>query len=105
AHDHPGFRYLSSACAVDALRGFDAARPLRVGEAPCTRLVGTADEGRQVPRSCPLWSRCPRHHGARELVTAGIWVATPAALIHSAVPPHQTQARIRYLELACRLSD
>jgi hypothetical protein len=34
-----------------------------------------------------------------------VWVATPAGLIHSAVPPHQAQARIRYLELACRLSD
>jgi len=105
SHDHPGFRYLSSACAVDVLRGFDADRPLRVSEAPCTRLVASTDEGRQVPRACPLWNRCPRHHGARELVTAGVWVATPAGLIHSAVPPHQTQARIRYLELACHLSD
>ena len=57
------------------------------------------------PQGCPLWSRCPRHHGARDLVTAQVWVATPASLVHSAVPPHQTDARIRYLELACRMSD
>ena len=59
-----------------------------------------------LPRQgCPLWSRCPRHHGARDLVTAQVWVATPASLVHSAVPPHQADARIRYLELACRMSD
>jgi len=106
AHEHPGFRNLSSACAVDALRGLEADRPLRVGQAPCTILysAGTEDD-RSSPHGCPLWSRCPRHHGARDLVTAQVWVATPASLVHSAVPPHQTDARIRYLELACRTSD
>ncbi|HET9972576.1 MAG TPA: signal recognition particle [Streptosporangiaceae bacterium] len=130
AHEHPGFRYLSSACAVDSLRGLEADRPLRIGEAPCTMLfradgteageaTGTARDramaeaggdagggGRRPQREgCPLWSRCPRHHGARDLVTAQVWVATPASLVHSAVPPHQADARIRYLELACRMSD
>ena len=37
-HDSPGFRYLSSACALDALRGTEADRALRVGDAPCTTL-------------------------------------------------------------------
>ena len=130
AHEHPGFRYLSSACAVDSLRGLEADRPLRIGEAPCTTLfradgtepgeaTGTAEDravaeagrdagggGRRPQRQgCPLWSRCPRHHGARDLVTAQVWVATPASLVHSAVPPHQADVRIRYLELACRMSD
>jgi hypothetical protein len=94
AHDHPGFRYLSSACAVDALR---------VGEAPCTRL--RQGEDTRAASGCPLWSRCPRHQGARDLAGAQVWVATLASLVHSAVPPHQTDARIRYLELACRMSD
>ncbi len=116
AHDHPGFRYLSSACAADALRGLEADRPLRPGQAPCTMLFPPdreddhqEDSGRgkrrRNRRGCPLWSRCPRHHGARDLVTAQVWVATPASLVHSAVPPHQTDDRIRYLELACRMSD
>ena len=107
AHEHPGFRYLSSACAVDALRGLESDAPLRIGQAPCTTLNagGTVDASRPQRNGCPLWSRCPRHHGARDLVTAQIWVATPASLVHSAVPPHQTDARIRYLELACRMSD
>lgn len=111
AHDHPGFRYLSSACAVDALRGLEADAPLRIGQAPCTMLfpVQTAAEqpasSRPPRHGCPLWNQCPRHHGARDLVSAQVWVATPASLVHSAVPPHQTNARIRYLELACRASD
>lgn len=116
AHDHPGFRYLSSACAADALRGLEADRPLRPGQVPCTMLFPPDKEGdrqedngpgkrRRNRRGCPLWSRCPRHHGARDLVAAQVWVATPASLVHSAVPPHQTDDRIRYLELACRMSD
>jgi pPIWI RE three-gene island domain Z len=117
-HDSPGFRYLSSACALDALRGTEADQALRVGDAPCTTLYESKDSrdeedrrqerGRQYRpprRGCPLWSRCPRYHGARDLVTAQVWVATPAGLVHSAVPPHQGGERIRYLELACRMSD
>jgi hypothetical protein len=114
SHDSPGFRYLSSACALDALRGTEADRALRVADAPCTTLYEPRDASeeqvrgrpRRPPRrGCPLWSRCPRYHGARDLVAAQVWVATPAGLVHSAVPPHQGGERIRYLELACRMSD
>jgi hypothetical protein len=106
AHEHPGFRYLGSACAVDALRGLEADAPLRIGQAPCIALFpAKAGPARPSRHGCPLWSRCPRYHGARDLVPAQVWVATPASLVHSAVPPHQTDARIRYLELACRTSD
>ena len=52
-----------------------------------------------------MWAACPRHHGYREQVGADIWVATPASLVHSAVPGHQNDEQIRYLELACRRSD
>jgi hypothetical protein len=48
---------------------------------------------------------CPRHYASRELIDADIWIATPASLVHSAVPTHQNAERIRYLELACRRSD
>ena len=131
AHAHPGFAYLSSACPLDALRGLEAAEPLRIGEAPCSRLYpaskpadqlalladgedpGPAGDGldaqaeEKMPKrhGCPLWTRCPRHHGARELVEAQIWVATPASLVHTGVPQHQNAERLRYLELACRRSD
>ncbi|MFD5878842.1 pPIWI_RE_Z domain-containing protein [Streptomyces yangpuensis] len=123
-HDHPGFAHLSSACPVDVLRGLEARRPLGIREAPCLGLYTvpeqTEDEGdpsldedpgprrsRPTPqrRLCPLWNRCPRHRAARDLVDAQVWVATPAGLVHSAVPRHQHQEQLRYLELACRLSD
>ncbi|MFD7844797.1 hypothetical protein ACFV4K_17900 [Nocardia sp. NPDC059764] len=116
AHDHPGFAYLSSACPTDALRGVQARKALRIGEAPCYNLYAAdtdsdSDEPELESRrfrlgrhSCPLWSSCPRHHASRVLVDALLWVATPAGLVHSAVPVSQNREQIRYLELACRTS-
>ncbi|MDX2817720.1 hypothetical protein PV410_35200 [Streptomyces sp. PA03-5A] len=37
-HDDPGFDDLSTVCVVDALRGTEAAEPLRFADAPCTSL-------------------------------------------------------------------
>jgi hypothetical protein len=126
AHDSPAFDYLSTACPLDALRGVEAPDPLRFTDAPCASLYPARrkDQERRLsalapppgdeeedgrPRSkrhsCPLWHQCPRHYGARELVAADIWVATPASLIHTAVPSQQNPERLRYLELACRRSD
>ncbi|MDT8913743.1 hypothetical protein [Amycolatopsis sp. PS_44_ISF1] len=126
-HDHPSFDYLSSACPLDALRGVEAHQPLRIAEAPCTALypvqrpdpdtddllatAGSNDTarstgtGRRKRHGCPLWTVCPRHHGARRLVDAQIWVATPASLVHSGLPPTLQAERLRHLEAACRLSD
>ncbi|MFI1584887.1 hypothetical protein [Embleya sp. NPDC020630] len=114
-HDDPGFVYLSTSCALNALRyaeGQFADDPLGYGEAPCSRLQPPsrrrdfADESWSRHRVfCPFWSGCPRHHSARELVDAAIWIATPASLVDSAVPHPQNHERIRYLELACRRSD
>lgn len=125
-HDHPSFDYLSSACPLDALRGLEAHQPLRIGEAPCNALYEVRRPGpdsddllptnskdtdnpsraeRPKRHGCPLWTVCPRHHGARSLVDAQVWVATPASLVHSGVPPALQTERLRHLELACRLSD
>ncbi|MQY32019.1 pPIWI_RE_Z domain-containing protein [Nocardia aurantia] len=113
AHDHVGFQYLSSACALDALRGSEETRPLRIREAPCMSLLPARgddhDHGsgsrRDTRHVCPLYSRCPRHIGSRNLITAKVWVATPAGLVHSGLPNAIQPERIRYLELACRRSD
>ncbi|AYF78527.1 signal recognition particle [Nocardia yunnanensis] len=120
AHDHPGFAFLSSACPADALRGHHTRYALRIGEAPCHNLFpsdppteqdnGNAEAPRRKPKkpkrhTCPLWAGCPRHHGARALVDAQVWVATPASLVHSGVPVALHNEQIRYLELACRRSD
>ncbi|MFC7328723.1 signal recognition particle [Marinactinospora rubrisoli] len=119
AHDDHGFDYLSTACAVDALRApEETAKPLAYSHAPCATLVregtGVDDEERKARgatakryrhHACPYTDRCPRHHGARELLAADIWVATPASLVQTAVPRFQNGERVRYLELACRRSD
>ncbi|MBR7836919.1 hypothetical protein KDL01_26815 [Actinospica durhamensis] len=117
-HDDPGFAYLSTACAVSALPsrriigGGILESPIPYGEAPCTRLSPRREPGHdgkprvsQYRKACPFWSRCPRHHGPRELIGAKIWVATPASLVSTPVPWPQNAEKIRYLELAARLSD
>ncbi|AXG81277.1 pPIWI_RE_Z domain-containing protein [Streptomyces paludis] len=68
--------------------------------------AGAGDEGPQEPvHACPLWSACPRHSVARDLVDALIWVANPASLVLSPVPRQLNAQRLRYLELACLRSD
>lgn len=115
AHDDPGFRYLSTSCALNALRhteGQPAGHLLSFGEAPCTRLQPPSPRGdysenvwARRKAACPFWTTCPRHHSARELVDATIWVATPPSLVDSKAPHPQNREHIRYLELACRRSD
>ena len=89
---------------------------LAFNEAPCSRL---SPARRRLPLTdargeplwaerklaCPFWSTCPRHHGARRLVDADIWVATPQSVVDAAVPWPQNGERLHYLELACRRSD
>ncbi|MFE3148771.1 hypothetical protein ACFXJ6_19295 [Streptomyces sp. NPDC059218] len=118
AHDDPAFGYLGTSCVLNVRRQgtTSSTEPLAFGEAPCSRLRprsdprhdkggGRASEWQKNLTSCPYWSACPRHHGARTLVGALIWVATPAGLIDASPPRPQNGERIRYLELACRRSD
>lgn len=139
AHTSQAFAHLSTACPLDALRGLDAAEPLRFADAPCgglhpvhrqvraeepaaaqvTRELKRArgaqadspstelsdTEELRNPHACPLWTACPRHSAARELVDALIWVANPASLVQTAVPRQLNAERLRYLELACLRSD
>ncbi|MGW1431255.1 pPIWI_RE_Z domain-containing protein [Streptomyces sp. NPDC002431] len=118
AHDDPSFAYLGTSCVLNIKRegATPSTEPLAFSEAPCSRLRPPSGprrerDGRRVAewqkkmRSCPYWSVCPRHHGARTLVDALIWVATPAGLIDASPPRPQNGERIRYLEIACRRSD
>ena len=111
-HQDPGFAYLNTSCLLNALRpaddevlGFNAApcddlRPPTVRQSP-----GTDPQWSRRRHACPYWSACPRNHGARALVGANVWVATPAGLVDAALPRPQNAERIRYLELACGRSD
>ncbi len=120
AHHDPGFDFLNTACVLDGLRS--TARPLPLDDAPCQKLVPVAaadqedtDDDDEAPRAngtgsrkrfgCPFYGGCQRHLGARELVEAQIWVATPASLVYSRVPSEINRERIRYLELVERTSD
>ncbi|MFJ5738859.1 pPIWI_RE_Z domain-containing protein [Streptomyces microflavus] len=118
AHDDPAFAYLGTSCVLNIRRqgATSSTEQLAFGEAPCSRLRppsdsrrdkgdGRASEWQKKAKTCPYWSVCPRHHGARTLVDALIWVATPAGLIDASPPRPQNGERIRYLELACRRSD
>ncbi|MEU1221389.1 hypothetical protein [Streptomyces microflavus] len=118
AHDDPAFAYLGTSCVLNIRRQWatSSTEQLAFGEAPCSRLRppsdsrrdkgdGRASEWQKKAKTCPYWSVCPRHHGARTLVDALIWVATPAGLIDASPPRPQNGERIRYLELACRRSD
>lgn len=55
SHDQPSFTYLSSACPLDAMRGVEAAQPLRIAQAPCVLLYpverpSAQPAGHQHPR-------------------------------------------------------
>jgi hypothetical protein len=110
--DERMFDYASTSCALDGLRDH-AAEPWEIRQAPCLNLTPVTntdqddpDEGSSTrPRACPLWSRCPRHQPSRDLVGADVWVVTTASLVHTAVPRHLNDERVRYLELTWNRSD
>ncbi|GAA2274679.1 hypothetical protein GCM10010430_70850 [Kitasatospora cystarginea] len=110
-HAHPGFADLSTACGLEALRQDDDPTPLPYHDAPCRgRLEPVADNSAEdssppKPFDCPRWWSCQRHHAARELAHAKIWVATPASLLYSSVPAPMNEISSRYLEQALLRSD
>jgi pPIWI RE three-gene island domain Z len=70
-HDAPGFDDLSTVCVVDALRGTEAAQPLRFADAPCTSLYPekrrSRTEGDEPTGSVPLPE--PYRPGRRDRIT------------------------------------
>lgn len=63
-HDVPGFDDLSTVCVVNALRGTEAAEPLRFADAPCTSLYpekrrAEKEEPDTVPLPEPYWPGRP----------------------------------------------
>ncbi|MGW4321104.1 pPIWI_RE_Z domain-containing protein [Streptomyces sp. NPDC004684] len=69
-HDDPGFDHLSTVCVVDALRGTEAAQPLRFADAPCTSLYPErkqkADEEPQSTLPEPYEPSRGRHPSGHE---------------------------------------
>ncbi len=92
--DHPGFRWLSTACALDGLR--DSQRPLGLVSRPCIGLFPANEEADERAQACPLYGACAFHQSQRDLVTSTIWIATPASLIFSRVAPQINQEQVHY---------
>jgi hypothetical protein len=123
-HRDPAFDFLSTACALDGLRP-PATRPFEAGTHPCDTLyvsedgdaVDHAEEAAEHEddataeivtsrrRGCPLFGLCQQQRAPRDLVTALIWVATPASLVYTRVPSQINREHLRYAELVYRLSD
>jgi len=109
-HQHIGFQWLSTACPLDGLRR--TAEPIPLKQQPCT-ILAPADKnepkaGRKKGPSrlaCPLYAVCPSQRGQRDLVSAQIWIATPASLIFTRVAPQLNAERLRFAELVARRSD
>lgn len=100
---HTGFRWLSTACPLDALRS--SGTPLKVEEYPCSRLYEAGDVKGRNPRSCPFYSVCPFNQGQQDLVNALIWVATPGSLVYSRINSQLNKEYIHFVELVYRRSD
>ena len=107
--EHPGFRWLSTACPLSELRR-DVANPFQISKYPCQNLYSTADEDEVQPNAnttyvCPIYSACPFHQAQRDLVEAKIWIATPASLVYTRVAKQINSEQIRFAELVFRHSD
>ncbi|MGC1196163.1 MAG: hypothetical protein WA882_04630 [Geitlerinemataceae cyanobacterium] len=95
---HPAWRWFSPVCPLLAL--VQSAEKWEFGEEPChalyRKVVPSApdesdDEESQESETedkytCPFYDRCPRHQLERDIISAGIWVLTPASFIHTRVP-------------------
>ncbi len=110
--EHAGFQWLSTACPLDGLR--ETERPCQIGAHPCLTLsrLGESEKTEEPATAtspkqyaCPLYSVCPSHQGQRDLVTASIWIATPASLVYSRVAPQLNSEQVRFAELVYRRSD
>lgn len=62
-HDAPGFDDLSTVCLVDALRGSEAARPLRYADAPCTALHPEPEQSEPEQGAMQTGNRLPSPYG------------------------------------------
>lgn len=105
--NHYGWRYLSTSCAVESysLASDDFAGPIPAGEFPCDKLSESPNNEKQDIRSCPLLNICPVHQGSRDLLTAPIWVCSPASLISSKISASLLPYKMSYYELVYRTSD
>lgn len=106
--NHPGFKYLSSACLLTPYITPKLEKAFEIGKQPCFSLEpmeSEEDEEFTSNKYCPAYGVCPSHQKERDLVKASIWIATPGSLIYSKVPRTINRENIIYFELMARRSD
>ncbi|MGK7961193.1 hypothetical protein, partial [Crocosphaera sp.] len=106
--NHPGFKYLSSACLLTPYITPRLEKAFENGKQPCFSLEtieSEKDEEFTSNKYCPAYGVCPSHQKERDLVKASIWIATPGSLIYSKVPRTINRENIIYFELMARRSD
>ncbi|WP_413162224.1 hypothetical protein ACL6C3_25130 [Capilliphycus salinus ALCB114379] len=117
--EHPGFKWLSTACPLSELR-HDVVKPFSQSKQPCLNL-SRLNEGENNSEysseysneysdhsktyACSLYTVCPFHQAQLDLTQASVWIATPASLVYTRIPPQINGERIRFYELVYRRSD
>lgn len=108
-HHHKGFDWLSTSCGLDGL--CDRPSVSDITNRPCQSLLKTGitsaeeDTNEKELFACSLFSHCAFHQAQRDLVTANIWIATPASLVYTRVAPQINREQLRFAELIYMRSD
>lgn len=87
ASNHSGFRSVSLACPLLAMR--DRGEPIEWVESreyPCEKKLYQKKETNKKSFTCPLITACPHHQAQRDLISSLIWIATPESLIYTSIP-------------------
>ena len=106
SQQHPSLPMFSTICPLDGLR--QDVDPIPLGAEPCTRLYATpsSEDAKEPPkRDCPFLPVCPVHLPTRQLVSANIWLATPASFLASSPQTPLVSQEMRYIEMAMRYAD
>lgn len=103
---HEGFKWLSTACPLDALRQDLPQYAFDLNFRPCLNLKKTEEKNREKKsKACPLFPVCPYHQAQRDLTQANVWIATPASLVFTRPAAQINAESIRFAELIAQKSD
>lgn len=102
---HTAFQWMGTVCALNGTLPDPAILEPRL--LPCTRLQKPDEIDFDRPKyyACPLYHRCGVHRAQRDMVTARVWVATPASLVYTRVPSQVNPVSMRLGELVSQHSD
>nr|WP_242032932.1 hypothetical protein [Oscillatoria sp. FACHB-1406] len=108
---HPAWRWFSPVCPLLAL--VQSEEKWEFGEEPCHSLYqkvassqseDSDDEESETKdgSTCPFYYQCPRHQLERDIVSAQIWILTPASFVHTRVPRQGFAEKLTFAEAVYR---